>query len=98
LQRINALLFQLFATGGATAQSVGRLLGIPGFQTGGVFHAPTPGGAGLAVLHDGEKVIPKGRAGETVHQVITINTRQSVDTTIRQLRDYQRLNGEVRIS
>jgi hypothetical protein len=99
IRRINAALFDLFKTGGATAASIGRLLGIPGFQAGGVFHAPTPGGAGLAVLHDGERVVPKDRAGrDTYNQTITINTRQTTDETIRQVRRYQRLNGEVRIS
>lgn len=35
---------------------------IPGFQTGGIFRAPKVGGAGLAILHDRERVIPAGRA------------------------------------
>ena len=47
-----------FSAGGQTL-SVPR---IPRFQSGGTMHVPG-GGAGLAILHDGERVIPPSRAG-----------------------------------
>jgi hypothetical protein len=36
---------------------------IPTFHQGGVFRAPTPGGEGLAILRDGETIIPPGGGG-----------------------------------
>jgi hypothetical protein len=39
---------------------------IPTFHQGGVFRAPTPGGEGLALLRDGERVSPAGMSGMNV--------------------------------
>ena len=49
---------------------------IPEFATGGVFQAPTPGGAGLALLHDGEMILnarqqQQMRAGGDVNVYVT---------------------------
>lgn len=40
--------------------AVGTATSIPKFHTGGVFRAPVPGGEGLALLKDGETIIPAG--------------------------------------
>lgn len=36
---------------------------VPRFQGGGIFHSPPGTGAGLAILHDGERVLPRAMAG-----------------------------------
>lgn len=44
---------------------------LPKFHSGGVYHAPTPGGEGLAILRDGETVLTPGQrsaGGATVVQ------------------------------
>jgi hypothetical protein len=46
----------------AIAASLAGQLRIPQFAGGGTFHTPG-GGAGLAVLHDGEKVLAPGQSG-----------------------------------
>ena len=47
---------------------------IPRFHGGGMFHAPTPGGEGLAILRDGETVLTPGQStgGQTI--VVNIHT------------------------
>jgi phage-related minor tail protein len=52
--------------------------GIPRFQTGGTFHT-RGGGAGLAILHDGERVIPpamSGIRGGSAGTTVVINVPQ----------------------
>lgn len=51
---------------------------IPQFDGGGIFRTAAPGGAGLAVLHDGEKVSTPGQQAEAGPPVINIHVAGSV--------------------
>jgi hypothetical protein len=42
---------------------------IPTFHTGGTFRTATPGGEGLALLKDGEKVTPAGASAQNVYNI-----------------------------
>jgi hypothetical protein len=61
---------------------------LPTFHTGGKFHAPSPGGEGLALLRDGEIIKPSALATEAasappvvvVHNEVTINAEGHVLT------------------
>lgn len=62
----------LFGAGlaGAIAQAQAQQIKVPQFAGGGIFRTQAAGGAGLAVLHDGEKVVtPQQQAhgGNTFH-------------------------------
>ncbi len=78
---------------------------IPTFHDGGVFHASRPGGEGLAILKDRERVIPPGgRTGNTlvIAPVIHAGLGSDPDAISRAivdlLRRYQRNNGAVPIA
>jgi hypothetical protein len=56
---------------------------VPTFHTGGTYRAPTPGGQGLAMLQDGERVTP---AGGTTQPPIVIGNVYGWDDFVRKVR------------
>jgi hypothetical protein len=79
-----------------------RTPNIPTFAGGGVFRAPPGANAGLAVLHDRERVIPSGtRAAAPAPSVVNINITagfgadptQIAKAVLEALQRYQRVNG-----
>ncbi len=78
-----------------TAESdTAALASVPRFHGGGVFHASNPGGEGLAILQDGEKVLTPGQAAGTV---INLNVAGSVVTMQQLAEELSRLkrNGGI---
>ena len=84
----------------------GKGFAIPSMHTGGTFIAPTPGGAGLVMLRDRERIVPpssnlgslSGHGGGSVSN--TYNQNVSIDATgmrpddiIELIRKYERSNG-----
>lgn len=63
---------------------------IPKFHSGGIFKAPTPGGEGLALLKDGERVT-NGNGGDIILQVGTLVADE------RGLRELERKLRSIRI-
>lgn len=77
---------------GAALGDVGGATPVPRFAEGGLFRTPgAPGGAGLAVLHDGERVLtPQQQAGSGATIVVqgsVITERELADVIIRLKRD-----------
>jgi phage-related minor tail protein len=74
---------------------------IPTFQRGGVFHAPQGRLEGLAVLHEGERVLPAGSARGPEGSPVTINITAGIGAdpaaigraVVEALQRYQRANG-----
>ncbi len=69
----------------AVTGAVGRAAGaardrvLPSFHTGGIYRAPTPGGEGLALLQDGERVTPRGTAASGEGNRIVVDQRGLFD-------------------
>ena len=55
---------------------------IPTIHTGGTFHAPRPGGEGLAVLRDNERILAAGRS-ELIHVQLVVDSRVLAEALIR---------------
>ena len=85
-----------------------RTPNIPSFQSGGTFHSPPGSGSGLALLHNGERVIPAGRSAGVVnfapiiHAGIGADPNAIAKAILEALQRYQRVNGplplDVRLS
>lgn len=80
---------------------------IPRFHQGGVFRSPTPGGEGLALLRDGERVLRPGQSGSQgsiTNIYLEVNAGMGTDgiTVGRQiveaLQRYSQVNGAVPIT
>lgn len=56
---------------------------IPKFHDGGVFHASTPGGEGLALLKDGERVMPAGAGEMVLVTKVMLNDREIAEAIRR---------------
>lgn len=69
------------------------------YHTGGIFRAPTPGGEGIAVLRDGERIVPRGHAGEREPAMAGISFNGPVTfgadmrTAVRELDWWHRTQG-----
>lgn len=80
---------------------------IPTFATGGIFEAPVPGGAGLAMLHDGEMILNAaqqaavfgGRSGAATNYQIVVNVGPTSDkasvglAVVEAIKSYERNAG-----
>ena len=102
----NALEFRIPGFSIGPVKWAGFVLGvpnIPSLHTGGTFIAPTPGGEGLALLRDRERIVAPGSASSagagtvtnnSVTQNITIDaTGMRPDDVIELIRRYERSNG-----
>jgi hypothetical protein len=76
---------------------------IPLFHDGGVFHAQGGRREGLALLRDGETVLPPGRATSAAPVYITINAGLGADpnaiskAVVQALQRFERANGPIPI-
>ena len=59
-----------------------RTPNIPTIHTGGTFHAPRPGGEGLAVLRDNERVLAAG-SSQPIHVQLVVDSRVLAEALIR---------------
>lgn len=79
---------------------------IPKFHQGGIFHAPTPGGEGLAILRDGERVLTpaqsRSRGIENAASFnVTVNAldpQSAAKAVVEALQAYMRTHGAVPIN
>lgn len=72
---------------------------LPTFHTGGVFRAPTAGGEGLALLRDGERVIPAGQGGGSTvifqaGAIQALDPQAAASAVVRAIDEYERRNGQ----
>lgn len=78
---------------------------LPTFHQGGVFSAPTPGGSGLAILKDGERVLTpsqsrqSGGLGTVINLTVNaLDPRNAADAVVRALQEWQRTNGALPVN
>jgi hypothetical protein len=62
----------------------------PGYHTGGIFHAPTPGGEGWAKLRDRERISTPGVSGTATEVVVMLDSA----VLTRAISNNQRAGGE----
>lgn len=66
---------------------------IPRLHTGGIFRSPTPGGEGLALLRDGERVLPPGQSTPVVRLEVTGDGSRFADALVEVLARAIRIRG-----
>lgn len=67
----------------APSSGFGKILppGVPTGHTGGLFRAATPGGEGLALLKDGETILPPGHTSNTTNNITVIDNTGDPEAT-----------------